>query len=130
MKAQLELIALSCTANLTFSKDSTGELNLKLNEHSENVAYYAWYLNNGGTMHNEAAMIFVEFEKEIRAPEVFANSAADGQWRQFATTDRFTFVEFKGWPEGEVVLQAFASKALGLDRRSELQVWRPYGPIA
>jgi len=129
-KDRLERVALSCTAKFRFSEDTTGDLSLALDEQSENVAYFAWYLNNGGSMHTTAVMVFVEFKKEIPAPEVFANAeAGDGEWRQFATTDRFTFVELKGWPKGEVVVQAFGSKALGLDRRSELNVWRPYGPM-
>ena len=129
-KDRLERVALSCTAKFKFSEDTTGVQSLALDEQSENVAYFAWYLNNGGSMRVTAVMVFVEFEKEISAPEVFANAeAGSGEWRQFATTDRFTIVELKGWPKGEVVVQAFGSKALGLDRRSELNVWRPYGPL-
>ncbi len=122
------LVALSSTANLVFSKGADGELSVSLAENSENVAYFAWYVNNGGTMRNEAVLIFIEFEKVIPAPQVFVHSSGDGQWSEFATTDRFTFVQLKGWPEGEVVLQSVDSNALGLDRRFELQVWRPYSP--
>lgn len=123
-------MALSCNASFSFTKSSNGELGMSLNDLSENVGYYAWYVNNGGTMQNEAMFIFVEFEKEIPLPEVFANSAtANGEWRQFASTDRFMFVEIKGWPENDVWFQVFDSKALGLDRRSELKVWRKFAPI-
>lgn len=111
-----------------FSKSADGELSVSLAESSENVAYYAWYVNNGGTMRNEAVLVFIEFEKQILAPQVLAHSKLEGQWSEFATTNRFTFVQLKGWPEGEVVVQSVDSKALGLDRRYELQVWRPYSP--
>jgi len=130
-KAKLAQSTLSCTASFTFTKSDGGHLAVVLNDHSENVAYWVWYVNNGGTMHNEAVLMFVEFEKEIALPEVFAHSAdADAEWRHFASTDRFMFVELKGWPPGEVVLQAIGSKALGLDRGLELQVWRKYAPIS
>lgn len=129
-KAKLDRATQSCTARFTLTTTATGELGVSLSDSSENVGYYAWYVNNGGTMHNTGVLIFIEFEREITLPEVFANSAyPDGQWRQFASTNRFMFVELRGWPEGEVVVQAFDSQALGLDRRSELMVWRRYGPI-
>lgn len=121
-------IALSSRADLTFSKGADGELSVSLAESSENVAYFAWYVNNGGTMRNEAVLVFIEFEKVIPAPQVFAHSSLVGEWSEFATTDRFTFIQLKGWPEGEVVVQSIDSKALGLDRRYELQVWRSYSP--
>jgi hypothetical protein len=130
-KAKLVQFGLSCTAKLTFTKSDEGHLSVDLNDQSENVAYWAWYVNNGGTMRNEGVLIFVEFEKEIPLPEVFAHSTTpEAQWREFASNDRFTFVELKGWPAGEVVIQAIDSKALGLDRRSELQVWRQCAPIS
>nr|WP_315380803.1 hypothetical protein [uncultured Sphingomonas sp.] len=122
-------LALSSRANLVFSKSADGDLSVSLADDSENVGYFAWYVNNGGTMRNEAVLVFIEFEKEVPAPQVFAHSKSDGQWSEFATTDRFTFVQLKGWPEGEVVVQSVDSKALGLDRRFELQVWRPYSPL-
>lgn len=128
MREAASRIALSSTATLTFSKDDEGKLAISLADSSENVAYFAWYVNNGGTMRNEAVLIYVEFEKEIPSPQVFAHSSAVGQWNEVATTDRFTFVELKGWPDGEVVVQSIDSKALGLDRRFELHVWRPYSP--
>lgn len=121
-------LALSSRANLVFSKSADGDLSVALADTSENVGYFAWYVNNGGTMRNEAVLIFIEFEKEIPAPQVFAHSNLDGQWSEFATTNRFTFVQLKGWPVGEVVVQSIDSEALGLDRRYELQVWRPYSP--
>lgn len=130
-KAKLAQASLSCTASFMFTKSEDRILGVTLNDQSDNVAYWAWYVNNGGTMHNEAVLLFVEFEKHIALPEVFAHSAAaDAEWRQFASTDRFMFVELKGWPAGDVVLQAVDSKALGLDRRSELMVWRKYAPIS
>lgn len=131
VKAKLAQAALSCTASLTFRESDDGELAVLLNDQSDNVAYWAWYVNNGGTRRNQAVLVFVEFEKAIALPEVFAHSAAaDGEWREFASTDRFMFVELKGWPPGDVVLHAIDSKALGLDRRSELQAWRKYAPIS
>ena len=131
-RTKLEEHAVSCTASFTFSKTSDGALAVASNdERSENVAYWAWYVNNGGTMRNEAVLLFVEFEKRIPLPQVFAHSAAaEEEWREFASTDRFMFVELKGWPAGEVVLQAIDSRKLGLDRRSELMMWRNYAPIA
>lgn len=129
-KAELSKVALSCTASLTFTKSESGELAVSLGAQSENVRHYAWYLNNGGTMRNAAVLIFVEFEKEIPLPEVFAHCASkDGEWREIASTNRWMFTDLKGWPEGEVVLQALDSKALGLERRAELMVWRSYGPV-
>jgi hypothetical protein len=129
-KAKLAQSALSCTARFTFTKSADGGLSVALSDQSDNVAYWAWYVNNGGTLRNEAVLMFVEFEREIALPEVFAHSAdADGDWQHFASTDRFIFVELKGWPTGEVVLQAIASKALGLDRGLELKVWRKFAPI-
>lgn len=121
-------IALSSRADLTFSKGADGELSVSLADSSENAAYLAWYMNNGGTMRNEAVLVFIEFEKVILAPQVFAHSSLVGEWSEFATTDRFTFIQLKGWPEGQVVVQSIDSKALGLDRRYELQVWRSYSP--
>lgn len=130
-KARLAQVSLSCAASFTFTKSDDGHLAVVLNDQSDNVVYWAWYVNNGGTMRNEAVLVFVEFENQIALPEVFAHSAAsDAEWRQFVSTDRFMFVELKGWPTGEVVLQAIASKELGLDRRSELMVWRKYAPIS
>lgn len=132
-KAALERHALSCTALFTFTKSGAGDLKVTLDDaSSENVRYWAWYVNNGGTLHNTAVLLFVEFEREILLPELFANAAAAGaqQWRQIASTDRFTFIEFKGWPEGKVAVQAFDSKSVGLDRMSELMVWRDCGPIS
>lgn len=130
VNAKSERTALSCTAYVTLTRSATGELGLSLNDNSDNVSHFVWYVNNGGTMHNTGVLVFVEFEKDILLPEVFANSGAtDGEWRQFYSTNRFIFVELKGWPDGDVVLQAFDSKALGLDRRSELMVWRRCGPI-
>jgi len=131
-KTKLERHAISCTARFSFTKSSNGDLGVSLeSEGSENVAYWAWYANNGGTLHNTAALLFIEFEKEISLPEIFTHSSAAvaQQWRQFVSTDRFIFVEMKGWPAGEVVVQAINSKSLGLDRRSELMVWRDCGRI-
>jgi hypothetical protein len=121
--------AISCTAKFTFSESDDGTLSVKLSDSSDNVAYYLWYLNNGGTMRNEAVIVFVEFDRSISAPQVFTHSAGVGEWKESATTDRFTFVELKGWPKGEVIVQAVDSKSLGLDRRFELGVWRPYSPV-
>lgn len=121
-------IALSSRADLTFSKGADGQLSVSLADSSENVSYFVWYVNNGGTMRNEAVLVFIEFEKPIPAPQVFAHSSLAGEWSEIATTDRFAFIQLKGWPEGEVVVQSIDSKALGLDRRYELQVWRPYSP--
>ncbi|WP_426692749.1 hypothetical protein ACMC5O_001850 [Sphingomonas sediminicola] len=128
-KARQEQLALSSTAYLRFSEDNGEPLVVELGEQSENVSYFAWYVNNGGTRRNEATMIFVEFEKEIPAPAVVAHSGKPGEWREIASTDRFAFVELKGWPDGEVTVQAVDSKALGLDRRHELLVWRSYAPV-
>ena len=111
-------IGMICSAIFTFTKSACGELSGSLNPGSENVGYYAWYVNNGGTMHNEAVLVFIEFEKQIPSPEVFANAAIDeGEWREIASTERFMFVDGKGWPNEKIVLQAFDSKALGMDRQ-------------
>lgn len=131
-KAKLQKSALFCTAKFLFTQSSDGDLGLVLDDPgSENVAYWAWYLNNGGSRHNEAVLLFVEFEKPISSPEVFANASAGSrqQWRQFSSTDRFMFVDLKGWPSGEIILQAVNSRSLGLERMSELMVWRESGPI-
>ena len=127
-KTKLSQHTYSCTAHFTFTKSSAGALGVRLNDaRSSNVAYWVWYLNNGGTMRNEAVLIFVEFERPVHVPEVFAYSnAPHEEWRQVASTDRFMFVELKGWPDGEIVLQAFALDSLAQDRRSELMIWRKY----
>src|SRR5262249_30155933 len=123
-KAKLERQALSCTAAFTFTKSSDGTIDVVFDSaKSENVGYWLWYVNNGGSMHNEGVLLFVEFGKEVSRPEIFAHSLERGQkWLQLASTNRFMFVEMEGWPTGDVVLQAFNSASLGLDRRSELKV--------
>lgn len=130
-KLQLERHAGHCTARFKFTKTSEGDIDVALDGGSDNVSYWLWYVNNGGSRHNEAVVLFVEFEKEIARPEVFvhATNAGAQQWRLFGSTDRFAFVEVKGWPVDEIIVQAINSQNLGLDRMSELMVWRGGGPL-
>lgn len=122
--------AIHCKADFTFKQSKEGDLDVSLGLRSENVSYWAWIVNNGGTMRNESVMLFVEFERQIEVPEVYAHADdPEGEWQQFASTDRFMFVRLKGWPKNDVSLLAIDSQSLGLDRRSELNAWRKYGPM-
>ena len=109
--------------------NNDGELIVEFNgDESENVAHWAWYVNNGGTRHNESVLICVEFETPILDPAIYGH-AVRSKWREFSSTNRSAYVEFEGWPEGEIVIVAIASKALGLDRRQEKMIWRNPGPL-
>lgn len=130
--ARLDQTATACVAHFSFSRSASGELSVALDSaKSDNVEYWAWYVNNGGTMRTAAVLLFVEFSKTVMLPEIFAHShAQDDEWRQFTSTDRFMMVDLKGWPASDVIVQAIDSRALGLDRRSEEMIWRKYGPMS
>lgn len=130
-RSRLEQEGKVCTASFTFTRTDDDDIKVAFDgATSDNVAYWVWSLNNGGTRLTTSVILFVEFERPVSSPAVFvgATSAQSQQWREFATTDRFTFVELKGSPSGKITVQAFASKRLGLDRRSELMVWRDCSP--
>lgn len=121
--------ATASIATFNFTKNG-GELNATFNqEKSENVSHWVWYVNNGGTLHCQGVLLCIEFEKPVVDPEIFGH-AVKSKWRELSSNDRSMYVEFEGWPEGEVVVQAIASKALGLDRRQERMIWREPGPVS
>lgn len=63
-KANIERVAIACTASFSFSETLDGGVSVTLDSDSKNVAHWAWYLNNGGTMRNHS-FLFLSTSKSL-----------------------------------------------------------------